>query len=100
MARVRVTDEIWAEFRAAVGWMPINLYLGELVSREVERERSRSLRAGKLADREVIDALERARELHEQLSAIVEWLEHRLDRTSSSGSDLDRSSQSWADEVD
>jgi hypothetical protein len=28
MARVRVSDEVWAEFRIAVGWQPINTYLG------------------------------------------------------------------------
>lgn len=100
MARVRVSDEVWAEFRAAVGWQPINLYLGELVRRDVERHRSRRLRAGQLNDREVIDALDRASELHVEIAAIVDRLERRLDRTGSAGSARDQSSHSWADEID
>jgi hypothetical protein len=99
MARVRVSDEVWAEFRAAAGWQPINLYLGELVRREVDRQRSRRLRAGKLSDRELVDALDRASELYVQLAAIVDGLERRLDRKGSGGS-ADQSSHSWADELD
>jgi hypothetical protein len=99
MARVRVTYEVWVDFRAAAGWQPINVYLGELVRREVERHRSRRLRTAKLADAELVDALERARELQGELAAIVEQLERRLDRTGSGASDLNRSSQRWADEI-
>jgi hypothetical protein len=70
------------------------------VRREVEHHRSRRLRAGQLNDRELVDALARARELHEELSAIVERLERRLDRVVSGDSDADRLSHSWADEID
>jgi hypothetical protein len=100
MARVRVSDELWAEFRVAAGWQPINLYLGELVRREVDRHRSRRARAGQLEDRELVDALERARELHEQLSALIHGLERRLDRLESGGTTGDRRSHGWADQLD
>lgn len=78
MARVRVTDDVWSEFRAAAGSTPLNFVLGELVEREVARERSRRLREGKVDDRELLDALERARELHAHVQAIVTRLESRV----------------------
>jgi hypothetical protein len=80
MARVRASDEVWAEFRAAAGLQPINLLLGELVERHVQRVRSQQLRSGKLDDAELIDALDRAHALHRDLGVIVARLEQRLDR--------------------
>ncbi len=80
MARVRATDEVWAEFRAAAGLQPINVLLGELVERHVQRFRSEQLRHGEVDDAELIDALDRALELHRDLGAIVARLEQRLDR--------------------
>lgn len=80
MARVHVSDAVWAEFRAAAGTTPLNLRLGELVTREVDRHRSRRLREGQLDDIELVDALERARELHADLAALVGRLERRLER--------------------
>jgi hypothetical protein len=74
--------------------------LGAMVRREVERHRSRRLRAGRLDDRELVDALERATEPHKELSAIVERLERRLDLAASGASEVDRSNRSWADEID
>jgi hypothetical protein len=71
-----------------------------MVRREVERHRSRRLRAGRLDDRELVDALERATEPHKELSAIVERLERRLDLAASGASEVDRSNRSWADEID
>ena len=50
MARVRATDEVWAEFRAAAGLQPINVLLGELVERHVQRFRSEQLRRGEVDD--------------------------------------------------
>jgi hypothetical protein len=48
---------------------------GRPCDREVERYRSRRLRDGELDDREVVEALERAREQQTDLIAIVERLE-------------------------
>lgn len=78
MARVHVTDEVWAEFRAAAGHRPVNVVLGRLVEREVARERSRRLKESELDDRELLHALERARELHADLQAIVTRIESRV----------------------
>lgn len=75
MARVAVADEVWADFRAAAGYRPVSEVLGELVEREVARYRSRRLRDGQLAPREVVEALERAREQQADLAAILERLE-------------------------
>ena len=77
MARVHVTDEIWADFRAVAGHTPLNVVLGRLVEREVARDRSRRLREGDVDDRELLDALERARDMHADLQAIVIRLESR-----------------------
>jgi hypothetical protein len=78
-ARVSVSDETWREFRDVVGNDSIAAYLGRLVEREVERERARRVREGTVDDVELREALERARELHDDLSAIVARLERRLD---------------------
>jgi hypothetical protein len=75
MARVHVSDEVWADFRSLAGYRPISEVLGELVLRDVERYRSRRLRAGELDDREVAEALGRAREQHGDLAVIVARLE-------------------------
>ena len=75
MARVRVPDDVWADFRALAGYRPVSEVLGELVSREVQRYRSRRLRQGQIDDREVIEALGRAREQQAELALIVERLE-------------------------
>jgi hypothetical protein len=75
MARVQVDDATWADFRALAGYRPISEVLGEMVTREVERSRSRRLRDGQLDDRQLIDALKRAREQQADLAAIVERVE-------------------------
>ena len=75
MARVQVSDAVWSEFRAGVGNRPISEVLGELVTREVERDRSRRVRDGRFDDHEVADAIERAREQQAVLEAIVVRLE-------------------------
>ena len=75
MARVQVGDATWADFRALAGYRPVSEVLGELVTREVERYRSRRLREGELDDREVVEALDRAKEQQADLMAIVERLE-------------------------
>jgi predicted DNA-binding protein (UPF0278 family) len=75
MARVQVDDATWADFRALAGYRPVSEVLGALVTREVERYRSRRLREGELDDREVVEALDRAKEQQADLIAIVERLE-------------------------
>ncbi|MDP8907774.1 MAG: hypothetical protein M3N47_01360 [Chloroflexota bacterium] len=75
VARVRIDDDAWREFRALAGYRPISEVLGELVEREVRRARSSRFRAGRLDDREVVDALDRAREQQTELAAIVALLE-------------------------
>ena len=79
MARVRVLDQVWADFRALAEPQSIASVLGALVEREVGRYRARRLKAGQLDDTELVDAPERARELHDQLATLVAGLERRLD---------------------
>jgi hypothetical protein len=80
MARVVVTDDAWTDFRALAGNQSIATVLGELVEREVDRYRTRRLKADQLDDRELVDALEPALELQDDLTTIVARLERRLDR--------------------
>ncbi|MFP5363047.1 MAG: hypothetical protein ACLGI5_09990 [Thermoleophilia bacterium] len=75
MARVQVDDETWREFRLLAGHRSIANVLGELVEREVRRARSSQLRDGQLTDRELIEALARARDQAEDLQAVVVRLE-------------------------
>jgi predicted CopG family antitoxin len=75
MARVQIDDETWRQFRAVAGVRSISEVLGELVEREVRRARSTRLRDGTLTDREVVEALARARDQAEDLQAIVTRLE-------------------------
>jgi hypothetical protein len=75
MARVQVADDVWADFRAAAGHRPISEVLGELVTREVDRYRSRRIRDGQLDSRELADALEYAARQQADLAAIAERLE-------------------------
>jgi hypothetical protein len=75
MARVRVDDETWREFRAIAGYRSIAEVLGQLVEREVRTVRSSRLRDEQLVDRELLEALERARNQAEDLRAIVARLE-------------------------
>lgn len=77
MARVHVSDELWAEFRLAAGATPMSQVLGRLVEREVERDRTRRIRHGTVDDQIVLDALERARVLHQDVAAIIDRLERR-----------------------
>ena len=79
MARIAVSDEVWADFREAAGQEPLSSVLAELVEREVHRYRQRRVRDGTADDQEVLAALTEARELHTDLSDIVDRLERRLD---------------------
>lgn len=80
MARVSVTDQTWNDYRALLGSRPVSEALGALVEREVDRHHARRLKTGTLDDRELVDALDRARQQHADLTQIVTRLEQRLDR--------------------
>jgi hypothetical protein len=76
MARVTVTDAMWQDFRRlAERRGGVSKTLGEIVSREVRRQREQELRAGTAMARETLDALDEARELTQQLDAITGRLE-------------------------
>ena len=80
MARVRVTDDVWADFRAAAGQQPLSYVLADLVEREERRYRQRRVEDGRAGDEEVLAALHDARQLRDELTTIVARLERRLDR--------------------
>ena len=71
MARVQVSDEVWAAYRAGLGATPVSVALGELVRREVGRSARRSA-----SDLEGVRiALEDARQLADELASLVARLE-------------------------
>jgi hypothetical protein len=78
-ARVKVSDDVWADFRAATRNSSVAIALGDLVTREVDRYRARRVREGLADGQELIEALERAQELHAKLAALVKQLERRLE---------------------
>ena len=98
MARVQVSDEIWAAYRAGLGATPVSVALGELVRREVARSARRTA-----SDLEGVRiALEDARLLSDELAALIA----RLERAGSApvcSADLDPLSQDkrphWADRL-
>ena len=71
MARVQVSDEVWAAFRAGLGTTPVNVALGELVRREVARKARRS--ADDAAGIRI--ALADAREIADELKSLITRLE-------------------------
>jgi hypothetical protein len=78
-ARVKVSDDVWADFREATRNSSVAIALGELVAREVDRHRARRVREGSAEDQELLEALERAQELHAELAVLVERLERRIE---------------------
>jgi hypothetical protein len=78
-ARVKVSDDVWTDFREATRNSSVAIALGELVAREVDRYRARRVRAGAADEQELMEALERAQELHAHLAELVNRLERRLD---------------------
>lgn len=71
MARVQVSDEVWAIYRASLRATPVSVALGELVRREVGRISRRST-----SDPEGVRvALEDARQLSEELASLIARLE-------------------------
>ena len=71
MARVQVSDEVWADFRAGLGTTPVNVALGGLVRREVGRRARRSTNdsAG------IRIALADARDVADELMSLIARLE-------------------------
>jgi hypothetical protein len=76
-ARVKVTDDVWDDFRLLTRPEGVGDALGRLVTREVARWRAARIRDGSADDQAVLDALERAHELQAGLAAIVARLERR-----------------------
>ena len=75
IARVQVSDEVWAACRAGLGATPVNVALGDLVRREVGRKARRTADdAGG-----VRIALADARELADELTFLIARLERSAD---------------------
>ena len=99
MARVQVSDEVWAAYRASLGTVPVSAALGELVRREVGRKARRSAND---ADGARL-ALEDARQLSDELASLIT----RLERAAGPGAlpsgerqMLTQSEPYWADDLD
>ncbi len=71
MARVQISPETWAAFRAQLGATPVSVALGRLVEHEV----ARSLRRSKSDSESVRVALEDARQLADELASLIARLE-------------------------
>jgi hypothetical protein len=98
MARVQVSDEVSAAYRASLGATPVSVALGELVRREVGRAARRSASD---ADGARL-ALEDARQLSDELASLIA----RLERTTAGAvpsRDLEHMSHGerahWADDL-
>jgi hypothetical protein len=70
MARVQVSDDVWAAFRASLGATPVSAALGELVRREVGRSERRTASDEQAIRLAVEDARAVAEELHEMISRL------------------------------
>ena len=73
MARVQVSDEIWAAYRASLGTTPVSVGLGRLVEREVARHRRRTAPE---AD-DVREAVEEARGVADELVTLIARLDEK-----------------------
>lgn len=71
MARVQVSDEIWTSYRVGLGGIPVNVGLGQLVEREVGRQRRRTSND----PNGVRMAVEDARAVADELRALITRLE-------------------------
>jgi hypothetical protein len=77
IARVQTTDTVWLEFRRSLGITPVSHGLDALVEAEVSRQRQLRVRHGAATDRELLDAIDDVRELHEQVDQLVRRLNER-----------------------
>ena len=71
MARVQVSDEIWAAYRGSLGTTPVSAALGRLVEREVASHRRRTAPD---AD-DVWEAVDEARGVAGELAALIARLD-------------------------
>jgi hypothetical protein len=98
IARVQVSDEVWATFKAGLGTTTVNVALGELVRREVGRNARRSANdAGAIRV-----ALADAREVADELTSLIARLEHASAndlRSGDSEPSFDDERQHWADNL-
>lgn len=75
MARVQVSDEAWSAFRAGLGSTPVSVELGRFVEREVASRRRRGA-SDAVSVRQAVDD---ARVVVGELSALIARLELRAD---------------------
>lgn len=74
MARVQVSDETWAAYRASLGAAPVSVALGKLVEREVASHRRRTA-----VDADAVsDAVQDARVVADELATLIARLESRI----------------------
>jgi hypothetical protein len=71
MARVQVSDETWAAYRALLGAVPASRAIGRLIEREVASHRRRTA----LDSESVQAAVQEARVVARELEALVSRLE-------------------------
>lgn len=76
---MKVSDDVWTDFREATRNSSVATALGDLVTREVDRYRARRVRDGSADEQELLEALERAQELHAELAELVGRLERRIE---------------------
>lgn len=99
MARVQISDEIWAAYRASLGATPVSVALGELVRREVGRA---ARRAANDTDG-VRLALEDARALSDELAALMARLEQSAGPAAVPSADVEPAGcvecPRWADDL-
>jgi hypothetical protein len=77
MARVQVSDETWAAYRSTLGATPVSVALGKLVDREVLRHHRRTAVDAAGAK----DAVEDARAVARELTALISRLERVTEPT-------------------
>jgi len=78
-ARVRVDEEVWTDFRRAIGDMAVAEVLADYVRLEVAEWLRRRSVERVVDDHELVQALTTARALSESLERTVARLERRLD---------------------
>ena len=86
MARVQVSDETWSAFRAGLGATPVSVELGRLVERAVASRRRHS--ASDAGD--VHRAVDDARLVVEELSALIARLERSNGALATRAATVDR----------
>jgi hypothetical protein len=77
---VRVDEATWAEFRSAIGDCSVAEVLGRYVELEVARAQRARVGENDVTQRELVDAVERARVTTESLERVRQRLEALLPR--------------------